>query len=121
LPRATAGVVGETIFSTLMAFAHALAYAFCRHQPARISVSWTTQNVPPMHDLALRRATDWGHMLIGAIWGAFMWRLDPTLFWWFTPVLAGLVLSIPLSVLTSRPQFRRARASARIISHAGRN
>ena len=31
-----------------------------------------------------------------------MWQLDPTLFWWFTPVLAGMILSIPLSVLTSR-------------------
>jgi membrane glycosyltransferase len=31
-----------------------------------------------------------------------MWRLEPTLFWWFTPVLAGMALSIPLSVLTSR-------------------
>jgi membrane glycosyltransferase len=31
-----------------------------------------------------------------------MWQLAPTLFWWFTPVLAGLTLSIPLSVLTSR-------------------
>ena len=25
-----------------------------------------------------------------------------SLFWWFTPVLAGMVLSVPLSVLTSR-------------------
>jgi membrane glycosyltransferase len=31
-----------------------------------------------------------------------MWELDPTLFWWFTPVLAGMVFSVPLSVLTSR-------------------
>ena len=44
----------------------------------------------------------WGHTLIGLVWGAFMWWLGPTLFWWFTPVLAGMALSIPLSVLTSR-------------------
>jgi membrane glycosyltransferase len=31
-----------------------------------------------------------------------MWWLGPTLFWWFTPVLAGMALSIPLSVFTSR-------------------
>jgi membrane glycosyltransferase len=31
-----------------------------------------------------------------------MWHLDRTLFWWFTPVLAGMALSIPLSVFTSR-------------------
>src|SRR5260221_13652456 len=44
----------------------------------------------------------WGHTLIGVLWGAFMWNLDPSLFWWFTPVLAGMALSVPLSVLTSR-------------------
>ena len=31
-----------------------------------------------------------------------MWQLDPTLFWWFIPVLAGMMFSIPLSVFTSR-------------------
>jgi membrane glycosyltransferase len=31
-----------------------------------------------------------------------MWWLDPSLFWWFTPVLAGMILAVPLSVLTSR-------------------
>jgi membrane glycosyltransferase len=31
-----------------------------------------------------------------------MWQLGQSLFWWFTPVLAGMVLSIPLSVFTSR-------------------
>ena len=41
-------------------------------------------------------------MLIGIFWGWFTWKLDPGLFWWFTPVLAGLVLSVPVSVLTSR-------------------
>jgi membrane glycosyltransferase len=36
------------------------------------------------------------------VWGWFTWKLDPGLFWWFTPVLAGMVFSVPLSVLTSR-------------------
>jgi membrane glycosyltransferase len=44
----------------------------------------------------------WGHTLVGLIWGGAIWRLDPLTFWWFTPVMAGMVLSIPLSVLTSR-------------------
>jgi membrane glycosyltransferase len=68
-----------------------------------MSVGWTTQ----------KRAADgttwlyavqrhWGHILIGVVWGYMMWRLDPMMFWWFTPVLAGMVLSLPLSVFTSR-------------------
>jgi membrane glycosyltransferase len=43
-------------------------------------------------------------------WGAAVWNLDPFTFWWFTPVVAGMVLSIPLSVFTSRGSWgRRAR------------
>lgn len=104
LARATAGVVGETIFSTLHAPLLMLWHTrFVLTNLLGISVGWTTQ----------KRAADgttwlyalqrhWGHMLIGVLWGLGMWRLEPSLFWWFTPVLAGMVLSVPLSVLTSR-------------------
>ena len=114
LAVAAAGVVGETIFSTLHAPLLMLWHTrFVATNFLGISVSWTTQ----------KRAADgtawlfafqrhWGHTLIGIIWGVFMWRLEPTLFWWFTPVLAGMVLSVPLSVLTSRRSLgARARSA----------
>jgi membrane glycosyltransferase len=97
-------VVGETIFSTLHAPLLMLWHTrFVVTNLLGISVGWTTQ----------KRAADgttwlyaiqrhWGHTLIGGVWGAFMWELEPTLFWWFTPVLSGMVLSVPLSALTSR-------------------
>jgi membrane glycosyltransferase len=44
----------------------------------------------------------WAHTAIGIVWGAAIWRLDHPTFWWFVPVVAGMVLSIPLSVWTSR-------------------
>jgi membrane glycosyltransferase len=44
----------------------------------------------------------WKHTLIGLLWGFFVWRLDAAVFWWFLPVLAGMVLAIPFSVFTSR-------------------
>jgi membrane glycosyltransferase len=44
----------------------------------------------------------WKHTLIGIVWGAVLWRMDRTVFWWFVPVLAGMLLAIPLSVMTSR-------------------
>jgi membrane glycosyltransferase len=53
--------------------------------------------------LALRR--HWIHTAIGLIWGWAIWRLDRLTFWWFAPVVSGMVLSIPLSVLTSRAGF----------------
>jgi len=104
LTRTTAGVVWETVFSTLHAPMLMLWHTrFVITNLLGISVGWSTQ----------KRAADgtawlyaiqrhWGHVLIGVVWGWFMWALDPTLFWWFTPVLAGMVLSVPISVLTSR-------------------
>jgi len=114
LTRATTGVVGETVFSTLHAPLLMLWHTrFVVTNFLGISVGWTTQ----------KRAADgtswtfafqrhWGHTLIGLVWGAFIWRLEPTLFWWFTPVLAGMILSIPLSVLTSRKSLGALARSA---------
>jgi membrane glycosyltransferase len=104
LARATAGVVGETVFSTLHAPLLMLWHTrFVLTNVAGISVGWATQKRSADGTTWLYAAQrNWGHTFIGVLWGAFMWQLDPTLFWWFTPVLAGLVLSIPLSVLTSR-------------------
>jgi membrane glycosyltransferase len=104
LACATAGVVGETIFSTLHAPLLMLWHTrFVLTNLAGTSVGWVTQKRSAAGTTWLYAAQrNWGHTLIGVLWGWFMWQLDPTLFWWFTPVLAGLILSIPLSVLTSR-------------------
>jgi membrane glycosyltransferase len=54
----------------------------------------------------------WRHTLLGVGWGAFVWEIEPKAFWWMLPVFSGMILSIPLSVLTSRESlgsmFRRA-------------
>ena len=42
------------------------------------------------------------HVLLGLVWGAVILWLAPKYIWWLLPVLAGLVLSVPLTVLTSR-------------------
>ena len=104
LSRATIGVIGETIFSTLHAPLLMLWHTrFVLTNIMGITVGWTTQKRGADGTSWLYAAQrHWGHTLIGVVWGAFMWSLDPTLFWWFTPVLAGMVLSVPLSVLTSR-------------------
>jgi membrane glycosyltransferase len=104
LARTTASVVGETIFSTLHAPMLMLWHTrFVITNLLGLSVGWTTQKRTADGTAwwyAIQR--QWGHTLIGGVWGWFMWQLDPTLFWWFTPVLAGMVLSVPLSVFTSR-------------------
>jgi len=104
MARTTLSVVGETVFSTLHAPLLMLWHTlFVVTNLLGISVGWGSQ----------KRAADgtawasavwrhWWHTLVGLVWGVFMWQLDQTLFWWFTPVLAGMVFSIPLSVFTSR-------------------
>lgn len=116
LLNAFGGVVGETIFSTLHAPLLMLWHTrFVITNIAGISVGWATQKRSAGGTdwlYALRR--HWGHMLIGVVWGWFTWKLDPGLFWWFTPVLAGLVLSVPLSVLTSRRSLSARAKSLRL-------
>ncbi|HUC85397.1 MAG TPA: glucans biosynthesis glucosyltransferase MdoH [Candidatus Acidoferrales bacterium] len=104
LLNAFGGVVGETLFSTLHAPLLMLWHTrFVLTNVAGISVGWTTQRRSAEGtDWLYAFQRHWGHMLIGAVWGWFTWKLDPQLFWWFTPVWAGMVFSVPLSVLTSR-------------------
>jgi membrane glycosyltransferase len=42
------------------------------------------------------------HMLLGLAWGAVILTIAPRFIWWMTPVLAGLLLSAPLTALSSR-------------------
>ena len=104
LLNAAGGVLGETLFSTLHAPLLMLWHTrFVITNLAGISVGWTTQKrSADGTDWLYAIQRHWGHTLIGVVWGWLTWSIAPTLFWWFTPVLAGMVLSVPLSVLTSR-------------------
>jgi membrane glycosyltransferase len=42
----------------------------------------------------------WGHTLAGALLGATFWFLSPELFWWLSPALLGMLMAIPLSVIS---------------------
>jgi membrane glycosyltransferase len=101
--RVSAGVVIETLFSTLHAPLQMLWHTrFVITNLLGISVGWKTQKRAgsTTWSFALRR--HWGHILTGVVWGVFLWELKPSLFWWFMPLFAGMVFSVPLSVFTSR-------------------
>ncbi|HEX5011568.1 MAG TPA: glucans biosynthesis glucosyltransferase MdoH [Planctomycetota bacterium] len=49
---------------------------------------------------ALRRHA--GTTLLGIVWTLLIIRLAPALAWWMAPVLLGMVLAVPLSMLSSR-------------------
>lgn len=112
LTRATLSVVVETVFSTLHAPLQMLWHTrFVITIVVGMGVGWGTQNRAAdgtEWGYAIRR--HWGHMLVGGFWGGLVFWLDEITFWWFLPVLAGMFLSVPLSVLTSRSNWgHRAR------------
>src|SRR5579883_960845 len=79
------------------------------------------------------------HLVTGLAWGAVILAFAPRYIWWLLPVLAGMVLAVPLTMITSRtsagslaPCFRRKpcraargqrasarRAGARAVADAG--
>ncbi|MFZ2224210.1 MAG: glucans biosynthesis glucosyltransferase MdoH [Candidatus Deferrimicrobium sp.] len=40
--------------------------------------------------------------LVATVWGLGMYALNPSYFWWLTPIVGALILSVPLSVFASR-------------------
>jgi membrane glycosyltransferase len=112
LRHAFASAVAETLFSTLHAPLQMLWHSkFVATILLGTGVNWGPQR-RTADGIAWSEASraHWGHTVIGLGWGVGVWRLDPTTFWWFAPVVTGMVLSIPLSVFTSRESWgRRAR------------
>lgn len=49
-----------------------------------------------------------GGTILACIWGGVMFILNRTFFWWLFPILTGLVLSIPLCVISSRTSWGQA-------------
>jgi membrane glycosyltransferase len=67
------------------------------------SVSWGTQNrQADGASWADSLREHWKHSFLGIVWGAMLWRIDPKLLAWFSPVLIGLLFAVPMTVFTSR-------------------
>ena len=101
--RATLSVFLESIFSmltapVLMIYQSKFVFAILM----RRSVGWPPQNRDD-HRLSLWEAIQahGEHTLIGLVAGWISYRYVQGFFLWLIPVLAGLVLSIPLSMLSS--------------------
>jgi len=111
--RATLSALAETVFSALHAPLQMLWHSkFVATILLGMGVHWGPQKRTP-DGVAWADAVreHWGHTLIGFGWGWIVWRIDHPTFWWFVPVVAGMVLSIPLSVFTSRSSWgARARS-----------
>jgi membrane glycosyltransferase len=102
--RLAASLLGEMIISMLLAPIRMLFHAwFVAAALSGWRVQWKS---PPREDAettwgeALRRHG--GHTLLGVAWAGGVYWLNPSFVWWLLPVAGALMISIPLSVYTSR-------------------
>lgn len=113
--RLVASAVLETLMSGLLAPINmAFNSKFVLTTLLGQGVSWVTQRRGTEAD-----GTDWreailthgGHTLFGVVWGVSSYIISPAFFWWLSPVIAGLILSIPLSIVLSKASLGRATRS----------
>jgi membrane glycosyltransferase len=105
--RLIGSMIGETIFSTLVAPVFMLFHTkFLVWLFVGKGVNWGPQN-------RVADGTRWGealrahasHTLIGLAAAGGAWWLSPSLFYWMLPVTIGLVISIPVSKFTSNKRW----------------
>lgn len=113
--RLTASVIAESAFSALLAPVRMLFHTrFVVSALLGWAITWKS---PPRGDAETtwREAIDkhWGGTLLGTLWAAGVYWLNPEFLWWLAPVVGSLAVSIPLSVWSSRVRlgrwFRRQR------------
>ena len=101
--RLLASILLEVIFSALLAPIRMLFHSkfVCITLLGR-KIGWGSQQRDD-------RPTTWGEAarfhaggaLFGLLWGGVVWLYSPHFFWWIAPIVVPIVLSMPLSVLTS--------------------
>ncbi|HUI60149.1 MAG TPA: glucans biosynthesis glucosyltransferase MdoH [Steroidobacteraceae bacterium] len=102
-------VLVEQIFSTLLAPAMMIFHTtFVITTLAGRPVTWNSQERGDRGIgflEAFRRHK--GQIAIGLVWGTVILLIAPRYIWWMMPILAGLLLSVPLTMLTSRASVGR--------------
>jgi membrane glycosyltransferase len=103
--RVALGVVFETLFSTLLAPILMLSHSwFVLSVLIGRGIGWGGQQRGAC-GIALGAATRAfaPHTLIAVFAGVAVWYLSPAIFWWYMPILSGLLLAIFLCRATSIP------------------
>jgi membrane glycosyltransferase len=116
-PRFLISVLIEQVAATLLAPIQMLFNAvFVVSVLLGRTVHWTEQN-RDFSGVDWREAmlTHLSHVLIGTAWCLLALRIDPYFFVWMLPVLAGMILSVPLSILLSHQGFSDLLQRARLL------
>jgi membrane glycosyltransferase len=107
--RLVTSVLVEQLFSTLLAPSMMIFHTtFVLTTLIGKSVSWNAQDRGDrgITFLDALNRHKW-HVLLGLIWGAAILVMAPRYIWWMMPILSGLILSVPLTMLTSRASVGR--------------
>ena len=101
--RLAGSLVVEQLFSTLLAPSMMLFHTtFVVTTLLGHPVTWNAQDRGD-RGITFREALSrhkW-HVLIGIAWGVVILAIAPRYIWWMSPILIGLLLSVPLTMLTS--------------------
>ena len=101
--RLLISLVVEQVFSTLLAPSMMLFHtSFVVTTLAGHPVTWNAQDRGD-RGITFREALSrhkW-HVVIGLVWGGVILAIAPRYIWWMSPILGGLLLSVPLTMLTS--------------------
>jgi len=103
--RATVSVLIEHLFSMLITPILMLFHSrFVLGVMAGQEVGWGPQRRGGEDGIDWGEAIEayGGHTLVGILWGALAWHINPAFFWWMSPIFIGLVVSIPLTLLLSK-------------------
>ena len=96
-------LIVEQLFSTLLAPSMMLFHtSFVITTLAGHPVTWNAQDRGD-RGITFREAFSrhkW-HVAIGLAWGAVILSIAPRYIWWMSPILLGLLFSVPLTMLTS--------------------
>ncbi|MEI6412829.1 MAG: glucans biosynthesis glucosyltransferase MdoH [Pseudomonadota bacterium] len=105
----TAGVILETLVSVLLAPILMLFQTkFVVITLLRRNVVWSAQQRDDRRTGLLEAiSAHGGQTFLGVVAGWLSYRYATDFFWWLIPVLSGMVLSIPLSMLLSSPGLGR--------------
>jgi membrane glycosyltransferase len=103
--KVSASVVLETLAFTLIAPVLMLYHTKFVFLTLRgKGVAWVTQRrgqdgEPEWREVILTHA---GHTMLGVTWAAFAWWVQPVFAAWLSPILIGLIFSIPVSLMTGQ-------------------
>ena len=103
-------ILAEVVLSTLLAPVRMLFHSkYVFLTLLGLGIGWGTQQRDDQ-GTGFRDALRFhgGGTLLGLVWGLVLYHINRVFFWWTSPLILSLLLSIPVSMLTSRAGMGRA-------------